>query len=41
VPLFVVAQITGGIAATLLFRWLIPNPPVTAKSVMLPNDSKE
>lgn len=41
VPLFVVAQMTGGIAATLLFRWLIPNLPVSSKNGMLPHDSAE
>jgi glycerol uptake facilitator-like aquaporin len=30
-PLFVVAQFAGGIAATLLFRWLIPTPPSSAQ----------
>jgi glycerol uptake facilitator-like aquaporin len=28
VPLFVLAQLTGGFAATQLFRWLIPTKPV-------------
>ena len=35
VPLFVAAQFVGGIAATLLFRWLVPNLPSTAKDVLL------
>lgn len=35
VPLFVVAQFAGGIAATLLFRWLIPNLPATARELPL------
>jgi len=35
VPLFVVAQFAGGIAATLLFRKLIPNLPSTASNVVL------
>jgi glycerol uptake facilitator-like aquaporin len=26
VPVFLAAQITGAVAATLLFRWLLPNP---------------
>jgi glycerol uptake facilitator-like aquaporin len=39
VPLFVVAQFAGGIAATLLFRWLIPNLPSTAKDVVIPRSS--
>ena len=39
VPLFVVAQLAGGVAATLLFRWLIPNLPSTAKDVVIPRSS--
>jgi glycerol uptake facilitator-like aquaporin len=35
VPLFIVAQVAGGIAATFLFRWLIPGLPSTAKDVVL------
>lgn len=34
-PLFIVAQFTGGIAATLLFRWLIPNLPSVAPDVLV------
>jgi len=41
VPLFVVAQVSGGIAATLLFRWLIPTLPASAKNVMLPHNSDD
>jgi glycerol uptake facilitator-like aquaporin len=33
VPLFIVAQLTGAIAATLLFRWLNPCLPSTARDV--------
>ncbi|HXM95219.1 MAG TPA: hypothetical protein VOA64_13365 [Candidatus Dormibacteraeota bacterium] len=39
VPLFVAAQLAGGIAATLLFRWLIPNLPSTATDVVIPRSS--
>ena len=39
VPLFVAAQFAGGIAATLLFRWLVPNLPSTAKDVLLKHNS--
>ena len=39
VPLFIVAQFCGGIAATLLFRWLIPTLPSTAKDVLLPHQT--
>jgi glycerol uptake facilitator-like aquaporin len=34
VPGFVVAQIAGGIAATLFFRWLAPGLPAAAKNVV-------
>jgi glycerol uptake facilitator-like aquaporin len=40
VPLFVVAQFAGGIAATLLFRWLIPNLPSRAKNVIVPHNTE-
>lgn len=36
-PLFIVAQLSGGIAATLLFRWLVPNLPATAKDILMPH----
>jgi glycerol uptake facilitator-like aquaporin len=41
VPLFIAAQIAGGLAATLLFRWLVPSLPSAAKDVLLArrNDS--
>ena len=35
VPLFIAAQLAGGIAATLLFRWLIPKLPSVAKRVLV------
>jgi glycerol uptake facilitator-like aquaporin len=35
VPWFVIAQFLGGIAATMLFRWLVPNLQVRAKDVLL------
>jgi glycerol uptake facilitator-like aquaporin len=34
---FVVAQLAGGTAATLLFRWLVPALPARAESVMVPH----
>jgi glycerol uptake facilitator-like aquaporin len=37
VPLFVVAQFIGGLAATLLFRWLVPTLPSSAQDVVLPH----
>jgi glycerol uptake facilitator-like aquaporin len=35
VPLFVVAQLIGGLGATLLFRWLVPRLSLSAKDVVL------
>jgi glycerol uptake facilitator-like aquaporin len=40
VPWFVPAQFAGGIAATLLFRWLVPNLRVRASEVLLAHDSQ-
>src|SRR6202041_4192515 len=37
VPLFVVAQVAGGIAATILFRWLVPSLPSRAKERVVPH----
>jgi glycerol uptake facilitator-like aquaporin len=38
VPLFVLAEFSGAIAATLLFRWLAPGLPATAKNILTPVD---
>lgn len=38
VPWFVVAQFLGGFAATVFFRWLVPNLRVQAKDVLLAHD---
>ena len=35
VPLFVVAQFAGGLAATFLFRWMVPGLPSSAKDVVV------
>ena len=35
---FVLAQLTGGLAATLLFRWLVPALPTQAENVLLIHD---
>src|SRR6202040_649928 len=35
VPLFVVAQFAGGIAATFLFRWLVPDLSAQAEQVLV------
>ena len=40
VPWFVVAQFLGGIAATLLFRWLVSNLQARAKEVLIAHDSE-
>ena len=40
VPLFVVAQFAGGIAATILFRWLVPSLPGRAKDVVVPHGAE-
>lgn len=36
VPLFIIAQLAGALAATVLFRWLVPNLPEQAGNVVLP-----
>jgi glycerol uptake facilitator-like aquaporin len=41
VPWFVIAQFLGGIAATLVFRWLVPNLQFRAKEVLLAHDSEQ
>jgi glycerol uptake facilitator-like aquaporin len=40
VPLFVVAQFAGGIAATILFRWLVPSLPSGVKDVVVPRGAE-
>ena len=40
VPLFIVAQFAGGIAATILFRWLVPSLPSGAKDVVVPHGAE-
>jgi glycerol uptake facilitator-like aquaporin len=35
VPLFVLAQLGGGLAATMVFRWLVPSLPERAKEVVV------
>lgn len=35
---FIIAQLAGAAAATLLFRWLIPSLPKNSKLVMLPHE---
>lgn len=40
VPGFVVAQLLGAAAATLLFRWLIPSLPGVAEEVVVPHGAE-
>jgi glycerol uptake facilitator-like aquaporin len=39
VPLFVVAQLLGALASTLLFRWLVPNLNREAKNILVAQDT--
>jgi glycerol uptake facilitator-like aquaporin len=41
VPSFVIAQLAGAAAATLLFRWLIPSLPREASAVLVPHSETE
>ena len=41
VPAFVVAQFLGAIAATLLFRWLVPITTEEAETVTLPHEERK
>ena len=38
-PLFILAQVLGSLAATLLFRWLVPSLQLTAKEVLVARES--
>jgi glycerol uptake facilitator-like aquaporin len=40
IPLFIAAQILGALAATVLFRWLVPNLPRQSKNVLLTHDGE-
>ncbi|HEX7318636.1 MAG TPA: MIP/aquaporin family protein [Pyrinomonadaceae bacterium] len=40
VPGFIVAQLLGAAAATLLFRWLVPSLGEDAKEVVVPHDGE-
>lgn len=40
VPGFVVAQLLGAAAATLLFRWLVPSLPEAAEEIVVPHDGE-
>lgn len=41
VPWFIFAQFFGGLAATVVFRWLVPGLQVRAKDVLLAHDSEQ
>jgi glycerol uptake facilitator-like aquaporin len=41
VPWFIVAQFLGAVAATILFRWLVPNLNHRAKQILLAHNSDE
>jgi glycerol uptake facilitator-like aquaporin len=41
VPGFIVAQLTGAILATLLFRWLVPSLQANADAVIIPHGSPD
>lgn len=41
VPAFVVAQFLGAIAATLLFRWLVPITTEDAETVIIPHEERK
>ena len=40
-PGFIVMQFVGALAATLLFRWLMPAPPETADELLMPHPKEE
>jgi glycerol uptake facilitator-like aquaporin len=41
VPGFIIAQLIGAAAATLLFRWFAPSLPKNAEAVMLPHETRK
>lgn len=40
-PLFVIAQIAGALAATFLFRWLVPGLRANAEAMLVPHKTAE
>lgn len=40
-PWFICAQILGGLSATAVFRWLVPDFEVRAKEILLPHDAEQ
>src|SRR5215510_679749 len=41
VPGFILAQLAGAAAATVLFRWLVPSLPHAAEAVIMPHGAQE
>jgi glycerol uptake facilitator-like aquaporin len=41
VPGFILAQLAGAAAATVLFRWLVPSLPQAAEAVIMRHDEQE
>jgi glycerol uptake facilitator-like aquaporin len=41
VPWFIISQFLGGTAATMVFRWLVPNLQVRAKEILLVHDLEQ
>ena len=41
VPMFIVAQLLGAAAATILFRWLVPSLPAHARDVVVPHENRK
>lgn len=40
-PMFILAQLLGALAATWLFRWLLPALPAAATDVVLPHNERD
>lgn len=40
-PGFILAQLAGAMAATVLFRWLVPTLPKDAEAVIVPHETKD
>jgi glycerol uptake facilitator-like aquaporin len=40
VPAFLAAQLVGAVAATVLFRWLVPSLPQQAPELVVPHEDR-
>ena len=40
VPAFILVQLAGAAASTMLFRWLLPTRPRSAEAVIIPHDQR-